>query len=694
MGRRKKWAEIFLVSFSLAILFSLRLLKISFPPNPYFDEPLRFQAVQEISLGLFPQDFHAHHPLAHLLMVFPFSFLNRPSLSPPSRPLPFHPKDVAVTSDQLILLSPKGLSLYLLPFSHPTLSFLCYLPEECEKLFPLSYGFLAVLSTHNNLLLLKGKKLIRSFKLAEKPEGVFLFRDGGEYKLVMVFNRYLSTLSSNGEKLWEKNFDGQITACFADEGKKVLALSLGEPLPFLLLLSLNGDLKFSLPLPEKVTSFVLLHQPSLVATTEGWGRYILEVLFSEGRRARFAPKMGWRFFEVFPENLRNLVASPESPSIFSLGSNTLYIFNSSTGLLEGIYPLPFHPKSVFPLKQGNGAFLLSDSGEIFLFSRPIPVGLCRLSPAFFGGFLLPLITFLFSLRLTNSFPHSLLALWLVGLDPLLFWLSRTLMLDIFVSTFSLSSFLLAHFSLSYKDIRRYLFLSLTGLSLGLAFSCKLNGLFCLPALFFLLSPFPLTLRILSLLVIPLLTYISVWEIVREFGGYSWSQIFHAHYVMLTFQSQLREVHPTSAPFWMWVLGKGSVLLFHQHISDSFGSWIFLPIPFWLWLLGIFAAVKEMKGMGKNLLKDFAHLGFWTLWLLWVLSPRPVHSYYFSQSIPFLCLIAVRSIGFKGRIFFLWLLSFLWLSPTIYGFPLPLNLGHRLSNPLMGWSPYILSFLTK
>jgi dolichyl-phosphate-mannose--protein O-mannosyl transferase len=268
------------------------------------------------------------------------------------------------------------------------------------------------------------------------------------------------------------------------------------------------------------------------------------------------------------------------------------------------------------------------------------------------------------------------------------------MLDIFVSTFSLSSFLLAHFSLSYKDIRRYLFLSLTGLSLGLAFSCKLNGLFCLPALFFLLSPFPLTLRILSLLVIPLLTYISVWEIVREFGGYSWSQIFHAHYVMLTFQSQLREVHPTSAPFWMWVLGKGSVLLFHQHISDSFGSWIFLPIPFWLWLLGIFAAVKEIKGMGKNLLKDFAHLGFWTLWLLWVLSPRPVHSYYFSQSIPFLCLITVRSIGFKGWIFFLWLLSFLWLSPTIYGFPLPLNLGHRLSNPLMGWSPYILSFLTK
>jgi hypothetical protein len=58
------------------------------------------------------------------------------------------------------------------------------------------------------------------------------------------------------------------------------------------------------------------------------------------------------------------------------------------------------------------------------------------------------------------------------------------------------------------------------------------------------------------------------------------------------------------------------------------------------------------------------------------------------------LITVRSIGFKGWIFFLWLLSFLWLSPTIYGFPLPLNLGHRLSNPLMGWSPYILSFLTK
>ncbi len=694
MGRGKRRAEIFLVAFSLAILFSLRLLRISFPPNPYFDEPLRFQAVQEISLGLFPQDFHAHPPLAHLLMAFPFSIFNRPSFSSPFRPLPFHPKDVAVASDQLFILSPKGLSLYLLPSPHQTIKFLCYLPEEGEKLFPLPYGFLAILSHSNKILLLKGERLIRSFELNREPKCVFFFRDGDEGKLVFVFDHYLSAFSLSGEKLWEKKFDKQITACFADELRKVLAVSLDEPSPSLLLLSINGDLNFSLSLPEKAISLILLHQPSLVATTEGWGRYILEILSPEGKRIRFAPKMGWRFFDVFPESLRNLTASPESPSVFSLGANTLYIFNSSTGLLEGLFPLPFSPKDVFPLRQGDGAFLLSDRGEIFFLSRPIPIGLCRLTPAFFGGLLLPLLTFLFSLRLTNSFSHSLLALWLVGLDPLLFWLSRTLMLDIFVSTFSLSSFLLAHFSLSYKDSRRYLFLSLTGLSLGLAFSCKLNGLFCLPVLFFLLSPFPLTLRLLSLFLIPLLTYISVWEIVREFGGYSWSQIFHAHYIMLTFQSQMREIHPTSSPFWMWVLGKGSVLLFHQHTSVSYGSWIFLPIPFWLWLFGIFAAVKEIKEKGRSLLRDFAHLGFWSLWLLWALSPRPVHSYYFAQSIPFLSVITVRSMGVKGWIFFFWLLSLLWLSPTIYGFPLPLDEGHKLSNPSMGWLPFFLSFLTE
>ena len=694
MVRGKKRKEIFLVAFSLASLFSLRLFHISFPPNPYFDEPLRFQAVQEISLGLFPQDFHAHPPFAHLLMAFSFSIFNRPSLSSPSPPLPFHPKDVAIASDQLFILPPRGLSLYLLPFPRPTLKFLYYLPERGEKLFPLSYGFLAVLSHSNKLLFLKGKRLIRSFELTGKPKGVFLFMDEGKGKLALVFDHYLSTFSLSGEKLWEKKFDRKITACFADEVRKVLAISLDEPSPSLLLLSINGNLSFSLSLPEKVSSFVLLHQPSLVATTEGWGRYILEVLFADGKRARFAPKMGWRFFDVFPESLRNLIASPESPSVFSLGANTLYIFNSSTGLLEGVFPLPFSPKDVFPLRQGDGAFLLSNRGEIFLLSRPIPVGLCRLAPAFFGGFLLPLLTFLFSLRLTNSFPHSLLALWLVGLDPLLFWLSRTLMLDIFVSTFSLSSFLFAHLSLSFRNNLRYLFLSLTGLSLGLAFSCKLNGLFCLPVLFFLLSPFPLTLRLLSLVLVPLLTYISVWDIVRELGGYSWNQIFHAHYVMLTFQSQLKEIHPTSAPFWMWVLGRGSVLLFHQHTSVSYGSWIFLPIPFWLWLLGIFAAVKEVKERGRSLLRDFAHLGFWTFWLLWALSPRPVHSYYFAQSIPFLSVITIRSMGVKKWIFSFWLFSLFWLSPTIYGLPLPLDAGHKLSNPLMGWLPFVFSFLTE
>jgi len=692
-GREKK-GQFLLLTLSLFSLFSLRLFRLSFPPTPYFDEPLRFQAVQELSLGLFPQDFHAHPPLAHLLMALPFWFFSSPSLSPLPRPLPFAPKDVIALPDRLLLLSPNSLSLYQLPFSPPSLRLFCSLPERGEKLFfPSRGGLFAFFSSSKRLFLMEGDKPIASFPLPEIPKGVSLLPSREGQVLICLFDRSLKAFSLGGKEVWEKRLKGTVTAFFSDGEREVFAVALDPP-PSLLLLSPQGQETFSLPLPQRVIALSLLYQPSLVAPTEGWGRYILEVLFADGKRARFAPKMGWRFFEVFPESLRGLSSSPESPTIFSFGSHSLYLFNASTGLLEGIVPLPFSPRGVFPDFEGKRAFLWGEGGEMFLFSRPLPLFLCRLAPAFFGGLLLPLLTFLFSLRLTHSFSLSLLSLWLVGLDPLLFWLSRTLMLDIFVTTFSLSSFLLAHLSLSLQGRSRLFALSFLGLSLGLSFASKLNGLFCLPLLFFLLSPLSLPLRLFFLLFVPFLTYLSLWEGVRQLGGYSWGQIFHAHMVMVAFQSQMREVHPTAAPFWAFVLGKGSVLLFHRHLGEGLGVWIFLPLPFWLWLLGLLGALREIRGMGGRVLRDFAQVGFWGLWLFWAFSPRPVHSYYFAPSIPFLSLIAARSFQGKGRfvLFSLWLLSFLWLSPTLFGFPLPLPEGHKISHPLMGWLPFFLHLL--
>jgi len=416
----------------------------------------------------------------------------------------------------------------------------------------------------------------------------------------------------------------------------------------------------------------------------------------DGQRGRFAPKGGWRFFE-FPEPLTTLIAFPDSPTLFALGANTLYLFSAPTGLLEGLVPLPASPRFVVPDRDGKDAFLAIQDQRAFLLSRPLPVFACRLAPAFFGGVLLPLLAFLFSFRRTRSFPTALLALWLVALDPLLLWLSRTLMLDMFVATFSLAAFWLAYEAKRAPSPQpRRFWLTLMGLSLGLAGASKLNGFFCLPLLFFLLSPLPLFEGVFFLFAVPALTYLAVLEIVRSFGGYSWGQLLHAHWVMVAFQTTLREVHPTAAPFWAWVLGKGSALLFHDHLSPKEGVWLFLPLPFWLYLFGLpslFFDLHRKKGEG---LKDELLMGFFGLWLLWAFSPRPTHAYFFAQPLPFLCLSLAEGLGRKRggwfSLFSLWLLSLLWLSPTLFGFPLPLSEGHKISHPLMGWLPFFLHLL--
>ncbi len=92
----------------------------------------------------------------------------------------------------------------------------------------------------------------------------------------------------------------------------------------------------------------------------------------------------------------------------------------------------------------------------------------------------------------------------------------------------------------------------------------------------------------------------------------------------------------------------------------------------------------------------------------MLSPRTSFLYHFSSALPFLYLSVAYALGqqlgeeaasswrhrlinFACRAYpIAGLLTFLWLYPTLTGYPLPSEAGHRFHHWLMGWLPALMS----
>jgi len=257
------------------------------------------------------------------------------------------------------------------------------------------------------------------------------------------------------------------------------------------------------------------------------------------------------------------------------------------------------------------------------------------------------LTYLLAKELFKKEKVALLAAFLASFEGLMFVMSRTGMLDIFLLFFVLLS---ALFTLKKKYL-------ISAVSLGLAVSCKWSGIYLFPitgiALFynfyknkekktfaelisFLLSKVPVYLLVPG--IIYLLTYLPFF-----LYGYSWEQFKNLQSQMWWYHTNLKAEHGYQSAAWSWPLMMRPVWFWVDYGKNTVANIYNLgnPAVFWGGLLALpyviyRAIVNFMKNKDlKLLLLLFCYFVFW---VPWIFSPRIMFLHHYMPALPFLCIL--------------------------------------------------------
>ena len=267
-------------------------------------------------------------------------------------------------------------------------------------------------------------------------------------------------------------------------------------------------------------------------------------------------------------------------------------------------------------------------------------------PALIFGTASLLLLFLLSKELFNS-KVAILAVLLLSFDPLWAVFSRIAMLDIFVSTFIISSvFLLWRYLKNPKTSTAILL----GTSFGLAVSVKWNAVFLLgPILIFLaLQPDiypklkPKTLNNFLIFAIAILSYTLIYLF---FLNLSFKDFIMVQFDMTRIHlSGIWPENKFTTPAWQWLFSKPLFLEAKDPNSalTSAGN----PLVFWLWPATFLILAKEAikKLFQKRTELFFVLLIFLFLYLPWFFQIRPTFTFYILPTVPFICIGTAYLLG--------------------------------------------------
>jgi dolichyl-phosphate-mannose--protein O-mannosyl transferase len=259
-----------------------------------------------------------------------------------------------------------------------------------------------------------------------------------------------------------------------------------------------------------------------------------------------------------------------------------------------------------------------------------------------------LLVFLIAQRLFNSFFVSFITASLMTLDGLHLVMSRTALLDIFLSFFILLTF--------YWVIREKFWWA--GITMGLALATKWSALYVLAALglYLLIKQRKYLLTIFQFAVVPLSVYLVSWigwlrsdkGWDRDSGSNALSSLFNYHLEMLNFHTGLTTDHSYQASAWNWlVLGRPTSFFYATPKNcgaDSCSQEVLaLGTPF-LWWFGL---VAIFISLGYFIYRREKNIGLILLFLLasylpWLAFPERTTFYFYAIAFqPFI----VLSIGF-------------------------------------------------
>ena len=270
----------------------------------------------------------------------------------------------------------------------------------------------------------------------------------------------------------------------------------------------------------------------------------------------------------------------------------------------------------------------------------------RFSAALFGLASVSLIYFITQSLFKSNF-LSLAATALISLDGLHLVMSRTALLDIFLSFFILLTF--------YLVIKEKYWQS--GLVLGLALATKWSALYLLIALILFLLIYKRTYIITSIqfIVLPLSTYLITWlgwfisdvGWKRDSASNSLLSLFNYHREILNFHTNLKTDHPYEASPWNWlIIGRPTSFFYatpKQCGQESCSQEVLAlgtPTLWWLGLFSIFITLgyfiyRRELNAGLILLFLFAN------YLPWIAFPERTTFYFYSIAFePYLILALI------------------------------------------------------
>jgi dolichyl-phosphate-mannose--protein O-mannosyl transferase len=260
------------------------------------------------------------------------------------------------------------------------------------------------------------------------------------------------------------------------------------------------------------------------------------------------------------------------------------------------------------------------------------------------GTLSILLIFLVARQLFNSFFIGISAATLLALDGLHLVMSRTALLDIFLSFFILLAF--------YLLLRNQLWWA--GIAMGVALGTKWSAVYVLAALglYLLIKERKFVLTTAQFAVMPLLVYIASWAgwffnsngWDRNSGGNPLSSLFNYHREILNFHTGLTTDHSYQASAWNWlILGRPTSFFYATPKgcgADSCSQEVLAigtPLLWWAGLISIFIT------LGYFLYRRERSAGLILLFLLasylpWLAFPERTTFYFYAIAFqPFLIL---------------------------------------------------------
>jgi len=273
----------------------------------------------------------------------------------------------------------------------------------------------------------------------------------------------------------------------------------------------------------------------------------------------------------------------------------------------------------------------------------------RFPAALFGTGVIYLI-YLLAKQIFKDEKIAFLSIFIASFDGLLFVMSRTGMLDIF-----LLFFLLAAIFFTLKE--KYLW---SGIFLGFSIATKWTGIYLYPVIGVVLLAVFITKTkrthksivqwssglmvqwVLAFVLIPIAVYLFSYTLFFT-SGHTFAQFIGLQKQMWWYHTNLEATHSYQSKAWTWPLMLRPVWFWVDYQKNKVAN-IYNrgnPVIWWSGLavlpLAVYQAIKELKKEGTFSL-GFVIFCYFAFWLPWIFSPRIMFLHHYMPAIPFLCIL--------------------------------------------------------